>query len=323
MKHIFFNLILLLGILSISLLMGEGLLILKNRNMKNYDIEMWRYAKTIKKRSENPVLGHEHVPNKSAILQSVEIRTNNFGLRGPDIDRQSPKKRRILFLGSSATLGWGVPESETLTAFISEKLGDNIEVLNAGIGNYNTVRYVELFITKLAVLNPTDIVVQYFINDTEVLSAEGKNWFLQNSQFAVTLWQIIHRVFNKNSEATMLEYYRGLYKPDAVGYQAMLKSLDRLQAYTDSKGIRVYFLLTPDLYNPSDYKYSFIHRIVKKEALKRGFIYTDLLPAFEGVKDASSLWAMPNDPHPNGVAQKMMATYFLANSDLLSPASQN
>ena len=58
----------------ISLAMGEGFIRIKNYNMKNYDIEMWRYAKEIKIQSENPILGHEHVPSSSAILQSVNIR---------------------------------------------------------------------------------------------------------------------------------------------------------------------------------------------------------------------------------------------------------
>ena len=278
---------------------------------------MWRYAKIIKQRSNNPVLGHVHRPNRSAVLQSVTIRTNNFGLRGPDIDIQALKARRILFLGSSSTLGWGVPESETITAILQGKLGAGTEVLNAGIGNYNTVRYVELFLKKLYMLKPTDIVVQYFINDTEVLEAGRGNWFLRNSQFAVTLWHVFHRFFQKNTEEDVIAYYRRLYQPDAVGFQEMLNALDRLEKYTKDNGLRVYFLMTPDFYNLSDYSYGFIHDIMRKEADKRGFIYMDLLPAFAGVKDSRSLWAMPNDPHPNGFAQRIMAEYILANSGLL------
>ena len=51
--------------------------------MRNYDIEMWRYALELKKRADDPVLGHEHVASRSATLQSVEIRLNERGLRGP------------------------------------------------------------------------------------------------------------------------------------------------------------------------------------------------------------------------------------------------
>ena len=316
MKSGFKNAIFLVVTVSITLVIAEGLLILKNRNMKNYDIEMWRYAKIIKKKSDNPVLGHEHRHNQKAILQSVEIRTNNLGLRGPDIDIQNRRNRRILFLGSSATFGWGVPESETIPVILQEKLGEDTEVLNAGIGNYNTVRYVELFLKKLYVLHPTDIVVQYFINDAEVLDTGGGNWILRNSQFAVTLWQVFHKFFKKYTMEDVSAYYRSLYQSDAIGFHEMLNALDRLKKYSISNGIQVYFLMTPDLYNLSDYRYGFIHDIMKKEATARGFHYLDILPAFAGVKDSHTLWAMPNDPHPNGSAQRMMADYILAETDL-------
>ena len=310
------NIMILIVTVSIMLLIAEGIVVLKNRDMKNYDVEMWRYAKYIKMRSDDPMMGHEHRPNQKGVFQSVEIRTNNFGLRGPDIVMNSSKKRRILFLGSSCTLGWGVPESETITAILQEKLGDDTEVLNAGIGNYNTVRYVELFLKKLYILNPTDVVVQYFINDTEVLEAAGGNWFLRNSQFAVMLWHVLNNVLQQNTEKDIVEYYRGLYQPNAAGFKEMKKALDRLKEYTDPRGIRVYFLMTPDFYNISDYKYNFIHEIMRKEAVERGFLYLDLLPAFTNVKNSRSLWVMEKDPHPNGAVQRIMADYFFKHSDL-------
>ena len=95
---------------------AEIVLRIKNGSMTNYDIEMWRYALTLKQRSDNPILGHDHVRSASAILQSVEIRTNAWGLRGAEVPMPPvPGRRRILFLGSSVTLGWGVPEEATVT----------------------------------------------------------------------------------------------------------------------------------------------------------------------------------------------------------------
>ena len=306
----------MLGVITIALFMGEGLLILKNKDMKNYDIEMWRYAKLITQRSSDPILGHEHRRNRKATLQSVQIRTNNFGLRGPDIDINPSVERRILFLGSSATLGWGVSEPETLPSILDDRLGDRIEVLNGGICNYNTVRYVELFMKKLTVLNPTDIVLHYFINDTEVLSPVQANWFIRHSQFAVTLWQILNRVIKKNIELNTLSYYKGLYQKNAPGYEAMRNALDRIKTYADKKNIRIFLLISPDYYNLADYQYEFIHSIMKQEASIRGFKFIDLLYAFKGeeITNPRSFWAMDNDPHPNGAANQLMADYLLRNA---------
>ena len=73
-------------------------------------------------------------------------------------------------LGSSITLGWGVTEDESISGRLQtmfDKDGKNVVVLNAGIGNYNSVRYVERFLTRLTELKPTDIVVHAFVRDGE------------------------------------------------------------------------------------------------------------------------------------------------------------
>ncbi|CAN5950124.1 unnamed protein product [Sphagnum jensenii] len=77
--------------------------------MKNYDIEMWRYAKELKRLSTDPEIGHEHIPKSSAVLENVEIRINERGLRGPPLRAISGSKRRIIFLGDSIALGLGCP----------------------------------------------------------------------------------------------------------------------------------------------------------------------------------------------------------------------
>ena len=73
------------GSLVICLGIAEGALRIKNLSMQNYDIEMWRYSKELKRRSDDPLIGHEHVRGRATILQSVQIRTNAYGLRGPEI----------------------------------------------------------------------------------------------------------------------------------------------------------------------------------------------------------------------------------------------
>jgi len=96
---------------------AEGMLRLKNASMRNYDIEMWRYSRELKFASELAVLGHEHQPNAKATLQSVEIRTNAWGLRGGNVsETPAPGRRRVLMLGSSIALGWGVPEGSVVSS---------------------------------------------------------------------------------------------------------------------------------------------------------------------------------------------------------------
>lgn len=303
------SLLMLITSILLALAIGEGVLRLKNSSMKNYDIEMWKYALELKKRSEIPLLGHEHIASKSAILQSVDIRINERGLRGPSLIENTNNKRRILFLGSSVTLGWGVTENETVTSRLETMFrtqNKDVNVLNAGIGNYNAVRYVERFKQRLADLNPTDIVVHYFVRDAEVLNAGGGNWLLRHSQLAVTTWVATARFFSKGSEKSLENHYRNVYEPNSAGFIEMRKALHDLSIYAKQRNIKVYLAMTPDVHDLIDYKFDFIHEQMKLIAEEEGYTFVDLLPSMRNLTP-QQLWAMPGDPHPNSLGHQKMA----------------
>ncbi len=213
--------------LLVALGLGEGVVRLSNTSMQSYDIEMWRYARELKLPSDNPVLGHEHVNNASSTLQSVEIRFNNMGLRGPPVSVPLKADRRILFLGSSVTLGWGVAEQDTVTARLERMFaaaGQQVAVLNAGIGNYNAERYVERYLTRLIALEPTDIVLHAFVNDGEILKPGGANFLIRNSQLAATVWILASRMLGETGEEGLTQ--PGLFtNPLAVDFSACDASL--------------------------------------------------------------------------------------------------
>ena len=295
--------------LGLSLVLAEGVLWLKNSSMQNYDIEMWRYARELKQSSADPALGHEHVKNRSAVLQSVEIRINEWGLRGGKVDPLPPGGRRILVLGGSITLGWGVPEEKTMTAQLQamfEAEGKQVQVLNAGVGNYNAERYVGRFFRDLAALKPTDIVVHYFLRDAEQLDPGGGNIFLRNSELAVTLWIAVHRLFDRQGNQALEDHYAAVYRQDAPGFLAMKAALGRLADYARENGIRIFLAMVPDVHNLADYKLTPVHDRMRQISGELGYTYLDLLPVFGKLKP-EEVWAMPGDPHPNALGHKLMA----------------
>ncbi len=297
-------------IVSLALCLGaaELLLRMKNSAMTNYDVEMWRYAKELKTRSPDPVLDFDHRKSTSAVLQNVEIRLNEWGLRGAPVAPAAPGMRRILFLGGSITLGWGVAEEETLAARLQKMLeesGEKVQVLNGGIGNYNTQRYVSRFFKELAALEPTDIVVHYFLRDAETLPPGGGNVLLRHSQLALTLWIAWQRLAG-GGEQTLAEHYRAVYDPQAPGFLVMRKKLKELADYAQAHDVRLYLAMVPDVHNLMDYQFGFVHDIMQRIAQEDGYVYIDLLPALRG-RPPEELWAMPGDPHPNGLGHKLMA----------------
>ena len=60
-KETVISAVLILVSLALSAGAAEIILRLKNSSMTNYDIEMWRYAKELKQRSEDPEIDFDHV----------------------------------------------------------------------------------------------------------------------------------------------------------------------------------------------------------------------------------------------------------------------
>jgi hypothetical protein len=321
LRTYFTDTIVLICSCAVAVLAAEGALRLKNRSMDNYDIEMWRYAKELKVKSANPDLGHEHLPSKSVVLQSVEMRTNELGLRGGPIRQDPPGHRRILFLGSSIVLGWGVKEDETLSARVEQALSKNdptVEVLNAGIGNYNSPRYVELFLTHLASLNPTDIVVGYFLRDAETLDHGSGNWLLRNSELVATVWTAFQHSFGKVGSQDLVSHYQDAYKSDAPGFLAMKTALQKLSEYARQNKVRLYLAMIPDVHNLKNYGFLPIHKIMAGIASEDGYQFIDLYPALSQLTPEET-WAMPGDPHPNALSHKKMADVIARSLDVRQP----
>lgn len=296
--------------LTLSFAAAEGIVRLKNASMKDYNTEMWRYARELKFPSPNPRLGHEHVANAHAILQSVDIRTNAWGLRGGAVsDTPAPGMRRILVLGSSIALGWGVDEDKVVSHLLQKKFeasGQTVEVLNGGIGNYNAERYVERFLTRLAPLQPTDLLILAFVRDGEELTQGGGNLLLRNSQLAVTAWTAINRVVVKSGEASLVEHYRRIYEPGSPALLLMKAEFAKLAAYARQHRIRVTMAMVPDIHSLTNYPLGFVHAIFAQTARDNSFAYIDLLSTFQGLTP-EEIWAMPGDPHPNARGHALMA----------------
>ena len=309
MRRALTSLVVLVVSFGVALAAGEAMLRVKNSSMKTYDIEMWRYAKELKVRSDDPHLDFDHVKSASATLQSVSIRLNDWGLRNGPVEPVAPGGRRILFLGGSIALGWGVPENETVEARLERRLrdgGQRAQVLNGGVGNYNADRYVSRFFKELTALNPTDIVVHYFLRDAEDLEPGNGNVLLRHSEVAVTMWIAYHRLFDRAGEQSLVDHYRAVYAPDAPGFVTMQARLKELAEYAKARNIRIYLAMTPDVHNLVDYKFDFVHETMRKIAVADGYMYVDLLPAMRG-RPPEDLFAMPGDPHPNALGHQLMA----------------
>jgi hypothetical protein len=187
-----------------------------------------------------------------------------------------------------------------------DAVGERVEVLNAGVGNYNAERSIHWFFTQLKALAPTDVVVHYFLRAGEQLEPGGGNVLLRNSQLAVTIWIAAQRLVGDAGEASLLRHYQEVYAPDRPGWIATQAQLRELAEYCKANNIRYYLAMMPDIHDLENYQFGFVHQAVKQVAESNGYIFIDLLPAF-GRLAPRQIWAMPGDPHPNAVGHTLMA----------------
>jgi len=270
--------------------------------MKNYDIEMWKYAKELKAR--DTLLGHVHKESKKAILQDVEIKLNSHGMRSPE---PISEKSKILFIGSSISLGWGVPLNKSYPQLLSENLANqnlNYQILNGSVGNYNTYRYVENFLKNQKDIDPKVLVVNYFINDAEILPMGSRNILLENSELAASLTIAVKKMLSENNES-LVDYYKELYRDENSGFKLMKKSLKKLSNYTSENDIEVYFVIIPDIHFLQDYPFKDIHTKMSTIAQKYNFKVIDFYEVFKGIP-FSELQIIPGDSHPNEYGHKLM-----------------
>jgi hypothetical protein len=133
------------------------------------------------------VLGWSLEPRAS--LRSVDndegldyrIRTNSLGMRDREVEREKkPGTKRILIVGDSIAFGTGVDAEWRFSDFLSRALGDDVEVLNAGVCGWGTDQELLYYETKGRDLRP-DIVILAFTMANDVLNNMLDHLFLASA----------------------------------------------------------------------------------------------------------------------------------------------
>jgi GDSL-like Lipase/Acylhydrolase family len=123
----------------------------------------------------DPVLHHKFIPGARGRHKTLEFDVaydiNSLGLRSGELARDKPPgSKRILMLGDSFTEGNGVQESETFSSRLQAKLdearlGERLQVVNAGVGSYSPL--LELLYLKTAglELQPDLVILNFDLSD--------------------------------------------------------------------------------------------------------------------------------------------------------------
>jgi len=310
LKNLLVRLLAILIIFIVILAIGEALIRVYLHFNTAYDIEMTKYAMNLKEDSGNKRIGHVHKPNKSMELMNVMVDINSDGMRDKEYPVEKGDAYRIIFLGDSLTFGWGVQEEDTFATLIEDKLNSSspTEVINFGIGNYNTEQEVNLFIDKGLKYDPDKVVLFYFINDAEPTPEKSGLWFLGYSQFISFYWSRINSLLNNILPSkSFQEYYESLYLDEQQGWINSRKAIIQLRDICEKKGIKLQVVLLPELHDVSNEIFTNVYDSLSLFLQENGIDYLNLAKLFENYPNQIELWVSYDDAHPNNIAHKKIA----------------
>ncbi|HEX6201474.1 MAG TPA: GDSL-type esterase/lipase family protein, partial [Thermoanaerobaculia bacterium] len=277
-------------------------------------VEMWRYARLVKAPSTLPGLVEAHRPHASEKLMGVRVRTDGHGFRRPAAAIEAarrPDDRRVVALGDSLTLGWGVREDATWPARLEALLRESCPeapatVWNAGVGNSNTAMERARYEHLVAPLEPEWLVLGYFVNDAEPDPEPSEQPLLWRSSLATLL--VTRLAQGRHDELRdYRDFYGGLYEDDRPGWRATREALAALGRRLAGDGVAATLLLLPEMHEPHAHgPFAAAYARVAEIGRAAGFEVIDTAPLFPA-GSGESYWVSPTDAHPDAAAQEIFA----------------
>jgi lysophospholipase L1-like esterase len=116
---------------------------------------------------------YELTPGASGRAWGADVTINSHGFRGPEPRPGRFSGHRIIVLGDSITFGNFLPIESTFASQLQQLLraeAHDFEVLNFGVGGYDTLQEVALLEARGRFYHPDLIIVGYCLNDIGIVS---------------------------------------------------------------------------------------------------------------------------------------------------------
>lgn len=268
----------------------------------NYEIEMMKYANTLKTISKNKKIGIEHKKNISSKLMGAEIFLNSNGFRN-NYEIENDKKK-ILMLGDFMTFGWGA--KKTFSELLENKI-DNYQVLNAAIGNTNTIMQINNFFANFKDKYNYDLIVlNFFINDFEDVKIKKPNFIQKYSIFYTYFSSSLNIILTKyNLKNNWRTFYKKSFLNKKIEEETFFEIL-KLKEFCDKNNVKFLIHNIPELRNLKNYQFEKETNILKNFAKQNKievYDFIDILKKF----NEGELWVTKKDPHLNDKAHSIIA----------------
>jgi lysophospholipase L1-like esterase len=182
-------------------------------------------------------------------------------------------------------------------------------VVNLGVGNYNTIQEVQAFLTGGVRYKPDVIVLNYFVNDAEPLTPTHPPSTLMRLCASCVFVAgrvdgLTRQFFGKMDYA---QYYLSLYGDgQSKGWLDSKAAIGKLADYAKANRITLLVASLPELHDVGNYRFQRITDLVRQTAQENGVAFVDVLPYLKE-QPSEKLWVTPPDPHPNALANELIA----------------
>ena len=276
--------------------------------------------------SDNPILVYEPIPNTRVQydgywvkLNRTTIETvNSDGFRGRDYSVDKPKGvYRIVVLGDSFTEGPGVNDNETFSYYLEQMLnalnisGKKFEVLNLGVGGYNTLQEVERLRVKGLKYNPNLVIIAHHASDVENISEIEKNMNEMYNSYINGTANITNNTFYDILAYFRNKAFKNFYKEiENMPFDQVFENVRQPMEDLYNLSLQENFSLMITHFPNGVYMEREQAEKLSKFSDEKGICYLDFIEAYED-KNLYSQIVAPNDAHPNPYAHEVFADYIL------------
>ena len=298
----------------------------------------------ITRKSNNPIIAYELIPNFSGMALGGRINVNSSGFRGPEVSREKPDEvTRIAVLGDSWAFGWGVNQDEVFTSILEKQLNgsyqeNKFEVLNFSLFGYNFQQQETLLNEKVLAFKPDIVIFAFNINDLEDIKlisgnnvqvkkgkeidgdTKGKMRFydlIRNIEKLGNEYSHIFRLIDTSLRGLAISmhidkpekelYFKKLYENDAPACICLSEAFQRISRLSSENNFDVCIFYLPwmqELSQNNPYEETFEKVSIK--AGENGFFTLNLFPFFKG-RDVRKLRISNIDGHPTARGHRIAA----------------
>ena len=283
----------------------------------DFSMEMWKYAVQLKRSVPDPNLSFTNLPGGHGFLMGQDVRISSQNLRDREYSvAKPPGVYRIMLLGDSTTFGWGVAGNETAAKVLERELNlahvpgyDRFEVMNTGVGNYDTVQEVTYYKTQGRDFHPDMVILVYFINDPEPVPKRKTTLLIDRSYlvaYVTNRWDGVLR--RMGTRPDWRQYYASLYDDNLPGFKACKAALRDLAASTKENNTQLVVALLPELHQiNNDYPFTAAHQKIKDVLAPENVKVVELIDGLRNHGPENTLWVTPLDDHPSAKADRLIA----------------